>query len=138
MSDPQAIAEKLKSIGLFDLQPTLPGLLKAIAEYLERHRVSQPEDVSWRHDSSRGWQARIRLSPTDFLAVMAQHVMPVRLKPFGDGASVELETDLRAGVISAVVALDQLEGTMTPQGLLLRPIAPTTPPSAGGVGVRFR
>lgn len=137
MTNPQTIAEKLRNIGLFDLQPTLPGLLEAVADYFKRHAVTQPEDFTWRHDPSRGWVARIRLSPADFLRVMAEHVMPVRLKPGADGASIELETDLRAGVVCAVVPLDQLEGTMTPDGLLVRPPKPVHPGS-GSVGVRIR
>lgn len=137
MSNPSAIAEKLRNMGLFDLQPTLPGLLEAIADYLKRHSVTQPQDVSWRHDAGRGWVARIRLSPADFLRVMAEHVMPVRLKPGADGASVELETDLRAGVICTNLPLDQVEGTMTADGLLVRQPAAHTPPP-GSIGLRLR
>lgn len=123
MSSAHDAAARIRAIGLFDLQPTLPGLLGAIAAFCETHAIRAPRDVRWTEDRSRGFLAQLELEPADFFRVAAGYPMPVRLTLTAAG-QLQLETDLRAGVLRTTVAHDALEGHVTPEGLLFRMAAP--------------
>lgn len=99
MSDPTPL-ERLRAIGLFDLQPTLAGLLEATVVFLRTHRIDAPEHFEPQQDAQRGWKAHIELTWDDFCRVLRDYPLDVRWKATDEGV-VEVQADLRAGLLSA-------------------------------------
>jgi hypothetical protein len=123
VAEPTSPAERMRAAGLFDLQPTLPGLLAEVARFLERHRIEAPVSFTWSRDPSRGWTADLQLDPSDLLRVFVDWPMPVQLSV--DGEALVLRTEARAAHLSARLPLGATTGEITAQGLVLRPgVAP--------------
>jgi hypothetical protein len=121
MSQAMDEAAAIRAVGLFDLHESLSGLLKAVSAFLDQHRIASPVAYAHRHSGARGWQADLELTPADFLRVLRDYPMPVRieLRPDLEGA-LRLHTDLRAGTLSTTVAISALVGQVRAEGLVLR------------------
>jgi hypothetical protein len=117
------LVERLRALGLFDLQPQLAGLLREVADFLQRHNVSTPLRFEHRHDPSRGWVADIELAPADFQRVFHDWPMPVKAWHDQEGR-LHLEAELRAGRLRCVVPINDVEARMTPHGVMIPLVAP--------------
>jgi hypothetical protein len=133
MPTPTEDAERIRAIGLFDLQETLPGLLQALADFFTRHRVAAPVDVSWRRDPSRGWQAEIELSAADYLRVVEGYPMPTSVSATTE--HLRLETELRAARLIAHLPFSAAQGHIS-GGALVLALAPAPSPTASAPGAR--
>jgi|JI7StandDraft_1071085.scaffolds.fasta_scaffold861377_2 hypothetical protein len=112
-------ADAIRAVGLFDLHDHLAGLLKAVAAFLEQHRISAPVSYAHRHSESRGWQADLELRPADFQRVLRDYPMPVTIEPHpGQPGALWLRTELRAGTLSASLPLPSA-GLMRAEGLVI-------------------
>jgi hypothetical protein len=136
MPNPSEDAERIRAIGLFDLQDTLPGLLHALADFFTRHRVAAPVEVSWRRDPSRGWQAEIELTAADYLRVVEGYPMPTTARPSGE--QLRLETELRAARLIAHLPLAEAQAHVSGGALVLSlATSPSPTPSAPGARAVF-
>lgn len=128
MSDPRPAHERIRAVGLFDLQPTLAGLLKAVAAFCEQHRV-EPTAFAQRHDAARGWQADIDVSTSDFFRIFADYPVPAQMEPAG--TDLLLHADLRAGRVHTRLPLTGLYAQVLSDGLVLRTGGPAETPAPG-------
>lgn len=131
MTQPQTppIVERLRALGLFDLQQHLAGLLREVADFLQRHHVATPLRFEHRHDPSRGWVAEIELTPADFQRVFQDWPMPVKAWHDQEGR-LHLEAELRAGRLRCVIPVNEVEARMTPNGVIIPLVPPATAPHA--------
>lgn len=134
MSSPNADAERIRAIGMFDLQDTLPGLLSALADFFTRHRIAAPVGVSWRQDPSRGWQAEIELTTADYLRIVDGYPMPTAVRAAGD--QLHLETELRAARLVAHLPLGALQAHVSGGALVLGLSTAQASASAAAPGAR--
>lgn len=117
MSTQQTDAERMREVGLFDLPQTLPELLKAVADFFERHDITEPETFQYTKVPNRGWAAQLHLTPRDYLRVT--HGYPLApVSTLSESGSLLLTTELRAGTVSTTVALDELTPSITADGIL--------------------
>jgi hypothetical protein len=123
----------MRAVGLFDLQPTLAGLLAEVSSFLARNRIDDPVAITWARDPSRGWTADIELDVSDMTRVFVDWPVPVSLaaEPSEGGAGVlVLRTEARCARISARLSLGAAHAVLTAGGVALKPGAPL--PAAGG------
>jgi hypothetical protein len=137
MSSLNADAERIRAMGMFDLQDTLPGLLSALADFFTRHRVAAPVGVTWRQDPSRGWQAEIELTAADYLRIVEGYPMPTAVRTAGD--QLHLETELRAARLVAHLPLAASQAHISGGALVvgLSGASASTPSPAPGARAVF-
>ncbi|HMV65937.1 MAG TPA: hypothetical protein PKA64_03725 [Myxococcota bacterium] len=128
MTQPPPLVERLRALGLFDLQPQLAGLLREVAEFLQRHQIQHPLRFEHRHDPSRGWVADLELSSADFQRVFHDWPMPIKAYHDQEGR-LHLEAELRAGRLRCVVPIHEVEARMSPHGVVI-PLVPSAPAHA--------
>lgn len=121
MSTPKTDAERMRAVGLFDLHGDLTGMLRAVADFFEQHGIDRPLSLAQHFDTQRGWVADIELTPTQFLAVLADYPMPVSLEPAAgeDGTVLAMTCPLRAATLRATLPLTSAAAHVTAAGLLL-------------------
>jgi len=131
MTDP----DRMRAVGLFDLNDSFPALLAACAEFFERHNIAEPVAFRPHHHESRGWQAEIELDWSTFCRVLDGYPLGADLSV--EGQQLVARATLRAGVL--IARTDATEGaTITQDGVVLGSGSPQKKPPASLPAAQFQ
>ena len=120
MSNQKSQNDRVRDFGLYELQPSLPGLLAEVVQFFEKHRIEKP--LAFKPvEGSRGWMAEIHLTWSDLSRILDGFPIAAswRLDQVEGVETLVVHVELRSGRISSMISKDHIDARMTDKGLLL-------------------
>lgn len=120
MTERTSPGQRMREIGLFDLQTTLPGLLQEVILFLQKHGLDSPRSFEPR-ETTRGWRAFIELEWADFCRVLDQYPLDGDwvLTQDGEETLLQVSVELRAAVLTTTIPKRMLSARVRHGGLML-------------------
>jgi hypothetical protein len=120
MSSEKSSTERVREFGLYELQPTLPGLLAETVRFFQQHRIEKPLAFA-PVEGSRGWMAEIDLTWADICRILEEFPIAAswRLETLDGIETLVVEIELRSGRLRAMISKEHIDARMTGNGLLM-------------------
>jgi hypothetical protein len=120
MSSEKSPTERVREFGLYELQPTLPGLLAETVRFFGQHRIEKPLAFT-PVEGSRGWMAEIDLTWADLCQILEEFPIAAswRLEDIEGSETLVVEIELRSGRLRSMISKEHIDARMTGNGLLM-------------------
>ena len=120
MTTEKSPSVRIREFGLYELQPTLPGLLAETVRFFNQHHIDKPLAFT-PVQGPRGWTAEIELTWADLCRVLEDFPIAASwsLESIEGIETLVVDIELRSGRLRSMISKEHIDAKMTSSGLLM-------------------